>query len=134
MSPRQPDKCAKRAAHAERTVRHYSRTPGHKGKADYEADIIDFFTDLRHFCRHRRLDFGEMIKRSERHYEAERKAEPDARRARRRDEDPKCPNCGRRLECEPDQDGSCDWSCPNCGWHQHVPMAREKKALKIPAA
>lgn len=35
--------------------------------------------------------------------------------------EPACPNCGSRLEYVPDQDGSCDWSCPNCGWHQHVP-------------
>ena len=32
-----------------------------------------------------------------------------------------CPHCNGRLECHPDQDGSCDWHCTRCSWHQHVP-------------
>ena len=32
-----------------------------------------------------------------------------------------CPHCNGGLECHPDQDGSCDWHCTRCTWHQHVP-------------
>ena len=32
-----------------------------------------------------------------------------------------CPSCGGNVECHPDQDGSCDWQCSCCAWHQHVP-------------
>jgi len=37
----------------------------------------------------------------------------------------RCPCCKGRVEYYPDQDGSCDWECPNCGWHQHVPARRQ---------
>ena len=44
--------------------------------------------------------------------------------------EPKCPNCGSRLEYEPDQDGACDWHCPKCGWSQHVPAGAEPQTKK----
>ena len=39
------------------------------------------------------------------------------------DDKPKanCPSCGGEVECHPDQDGSCDWQCSRCTWHQHIP-------------
>lgn len=33
----------------------------------------------------------------------------------------RCPCCGGRVEYFPDQDGSCDYCCIGCSWHQHVP-------------
>jgi ribosomal protein L37AE/L43A len=41
-----------------------------------------------------------------------------------------CPSCGARLEFEPGQDGSCDWYCPKCGWHQHLPPAATHTTAK----
>ena len=38
--------------------------------------------------------------------------------------EPRCPQCGKSLECFPDQDGSCDWRCSKCSWSQHVPTER----------
>ncbi|MCK4374138.1 MAG: hypothetical protein KAX19_02380, partial [Candidatus Brocadiae bacterium] len=32
-----------------------------------------------------------------------------------------CPCCGGRIERFPDQDGSCDYCCERCTWHQFVP-------------
>ncbi len=116
-----------RAARAERLVRHYSRTPGFSGKADWEADITDLLADLRHFCARGRLDFDEMVQRSRHHYNAERKEESNRRRMRKQAEEAKCPNCGHRLEYEPDQDGACDWHCTKCGWSQHVPGKERKQ-------
>ena len=116
---------SRRAKRAERTVRHYSRVPGYKGEPDYEADIADFLTDLRHFCAGAALDFEEMVERSRRHYEAERKEGPNTRRTSEQGKKPTCPNCSSRLEYEPDQDGACDWFCPHCGWHQHVPAGAD---------
>ena len=121
---------ARRAMRAERTVRHYSRTPGFRGKADWEADITDLFTDLRHFCARGRLDFDEMVQRSRHHYNAERKEESIRRRMRKQAGEPKCPNCGNRLEYEPDQDGACNWHCTKCGWSQHVPAPRRRIKTK----
>lgn len=37
------------------------------------------------------------------------------------DAEARCPSCGRRVEYFPDQDGSCDYYCTRCSWHQHVP-------------
>ncbi len=110
-----------RAARAEHFVRHYSRVQGYSGEVDHEADITDLLTDLRHFCAGAELDFEGMVRRSKLHYEAERKEGTDKRKRAKRAKDPACPGCGSRLECDPDQDGACDWRCPNCGWHQHVP-------------
>jgi ribosomal protein L37AE/L43A len=45
--------------------------------------------------------------------------------------EPMCPNCGNRLEYEPDQDGACDWYCPKCGWSQHVPAPRRRTKARI---
>ena len=64
-----------RACHAERTVRHYSRVSGYKGEPDYEADVTDILTDMRHFCAGAGLNFHELDERSKYHYEAERKEE-----------------------------------------------------------
>ena len=115
---------ARRARRAERTVRHYSRVAGYRGKADYEADIADLMTDLRHFCARGGLDLDEMAERSRRHYTAERKEGSNKRRRRKQGKEAKCPRCGARLEYSPDQDGSCDWRCSHCGWSQHVPPER----------
>ena len=54
---------------------------------------------------------------------AEANAAHDGGRMKKKE--PACPNCGNRLECDPDQDGSCDWSRLNCGWHQHVPAPQQ---------
>ena len=115
---------ARRAQRTEQIVRHHSRVPGYEGGADYEADITDLMTDLRHFCAGSGLDFDRMAESSRRHYEAERKEEPSRRRRRKPNAEPKCPHCGRHLECFPDQDGSCDWRCAHCGWSQHAPPER----------
>ncbi|MFW6118820.1 MAG: hypothetical protein ACOC7S_00640 [Planctomycetota bacterium] len=32
-----------------------------------------------------------------------------------------CPCCAGTLERYPDQDGACDFECPECGWREHVP-------------
>jgi len=61
------------ACRAERLVRNYSRTPGYQGEPDYEDDIVDFLTDLRHFCAGRSLDFEELDEGAERHCVAERR-------------------------------------------------------------
>ncbi len=111
---------AERAVRAEQAVRHYSRTPGYSGKADYEADITDLLTDLRHFCVAIGLKFDEIARRSKRHYEAESKG-PNRRRMRNETGKLACPSCGARLDYHPDQDGSCDWECPHCGWRRHDP-------------
>ena len=37
----------------------------------------------------------------------------------------KCLNCGSLPGFFPDQDGSCDWYCTKCGWHQHIPAKLE---------
>ena len=60
-------------SHAEQTVRHYSRIAGYKGEPDYEADITDLLTDLRHFCAQAGLNFDALFEASRCHYEAERK-------------------------------------------------------------
>ena len=44
-----------------------------------------------------------------------------------------CPNCGSRLEYDAGQDGSCDWHCPACGWHQHVPSGPRHEAQRAKA-
>ena len=62
-----------RSGRAERVIRHYSRTSGYSGEADYEADITDLLTDLQHFCAGTGLDFDELVERSRRHYRAEKK-------------------------------------------------------------
>ena len=111
---------AHRAKRAEQIVRHYSRVPRYRGQADYEADITDLMTDLRHFCARGGLDLDEIAERSRRHYTAERKQGSNRERTRKQGREPTCPNCRGRLEYEPDQDGACDWYCHRCGWHQHV--------------
>ena len=119
-----------RACRAERLVRHYSRTPGYSGEADHEADITDLLADLRHFCAGNRLDFDDIVRKSRLHFEAERKEGTSKRVGISKGREAVCPGCGSRLECDPDQDGACDWHCPNCGWHQHAPApdrrAKEK--------
>ena len=121
MGQKAEESNADRAGRAEQVVRHYSRTPGYSGEVDCDADIADLLADLRHFCAGAELDFEGMVRRSKHHYKAERKAELDKRRRTKRAKEPVCPSCGSRLECDPDQDGACDWRCPNCGWRQHVP-------------
>lgn len=76
MNQQMQTKNSERASHAERTVRHYSRIPGY-GAPDYEADVSDLLTDLRHFCARAGLDFDELYEASSRHYEAERKGQDD---------------------------------------------------------
>ena len=112
---------AHRAKRAEQIVRHYSRVPGYRGQADFQADITDLMTDLRHFCAGSGLDFDKMVERSKRHYTAERKEGSSKRRRKKPGKEPRCPRCGGELEHFPDQDGSCDWRCAHCGWSQHVP-------------
>jgi len=114
-----------RATRAERLVRHYSRTPGFRGKPDCEADISDFLTELRHFCARRGLDFAEIVERSRKHYEAESKERDSKESARNQGGEPRCPNCRSCLEYEPNQDGACDWYCLKCGWSQHMPAASQ---------
>jgi len=121
MGQKAEENNADRASRAERVIRHYSRTPGYSGEVDHDADITDLLTDLRHFCTGAELDFEEMVRRSKLHYEAERKEEASKGRRAKPAKEPVCPSCGSRLECDPDQDGACDWRCPNCGWRQHVP-------------
>jgi hypothetical protein len=118
---------AGKAARAERTVRHYSRVPGYRGEADYGADITDFLADLRHLCRRAGLDFDQMVAMSRRHFEEEGKGRPGRRKTKNPGNEAGCPNCQTRLECDPDQDGACDWICPNCGWHQHVPAHKGRR-------
>jgi len=36
-------------------------------------------------------------------------------------QDAVCPSCGAKLDYFPDQDGSCLWECPQCGWHVAEP-------------
>jgi len=45
-----------------------------------------------------------------------------------------CPSCGGKVECHPDQDGSCDWQCSRCAWHQHVPGNVDLELLTQQAA
>ncbi len=53
----------------------------------------------------------------------------ERREAKERNGEAECPCCKGSLECFPDQDGSCDYACTKCGWHQHIPgddeIARE---------
>ena len=42
----------------------------------------------------------------------------------------RCPCCKGEIEYFPDQDGSCDFECPRCGWHQHVPSQEEVQKAK----
>jgi len=35
----------------------------------------------------------------------------------------RCPCCGAQLDYFPDQDGSCDYQCVNCGWREHIPSS-----------
>jgi len=44
--------------------------------------------------------------------------------------DPKCPYCGGRIEYFPDQDGSCDYDCNACGWHEHEPAGDDVREAK----
>jgi len=37
----------------------------------------------------------------------------------------RCPYCGGRIEHFPDQDGSCDYQCTRCSWHEHIPSTEE---------
>ena len=73
MNRQTETKNSERVSHAERTVRHYSRISGYRGEPDYEADVIDLLTDLRHFCTGGGLNFDELYETSRCHYEAERK-------------------------------------------------------------
>jgi len=73
MSQQTETRNGERASRAERAVRHYSRIPGYTGEPDYEADVADLLTDLRHFCAGAGLNFDELYETSRRHYEAERK-------------------------------------------------------------
>jgi hypothetical protein len=46
----------------------------------------------------------------------------------------RCPCCKGKIEYFPDQDGSCDFECTRCGWHQHVPGAgieKERRKRKV---
>jgi len=132
MAQKARESNADRADRAEQVVRHYSRTPGYSGEVDHDADITDLLTDLQHFCASRELDFDDMVRRSKLHYEAERKEGTSKRVRTSKGREAVCPGCGSRLECDPDQDGACDWRCPNCGWHQHTPapISQVKKDRK----
>lgn len=37
----------------------------------------------------------------------------------------RCPHCRAEVEIHPDQDGSCDYYCTRCTWHDHVPGERQ---------
>ena len=64
---------SERTNRVERMIRHYSRIPGYKGEPDYEADVIDLLTDLRHFCAAAGLDFDQFNETAKRHHEHETK-------------------------------------------------------------
>ena len=38
---------------------------------------------------------------------------------------PKCRFCGSEVEYFPEPDGSCDYHCPVCTWHEHLPSDDE---------
>jgi hypothetical protein len=42
----------------------------------------------------------------------------------------RCPCCKGKIEYFPDQDGSCDFECTRCGWHQHIPSQKEIQKAK----
>lgn len=42
-----------------------------------------------------------------------------------------CPCCGREIESSPDQEGSCDFYCTRCSWHQHMPGEEELAELGV---
>jgi len=42
-----------------------------------------------------------------------------------------CPCCGGEIESSPDQDGSCDFCCSRCSWHQHMPREEELAELGV---
>ena len=48
----------------------------------------------------------------------------------KRNAEGKCPCCGGRIESFPDQDGSCDYQCTRCSWHEHVPGEAEIAQVK----
>ena len=45
------------------------------------------------------------------------------------DSEAKCPCCKGKTEYFPGQDGSCDYQCTQCSWHQHVPGSDEIAAV-----
>lgn len=63
---------AGRAGPVERVVHDCSRRPRYSGEPDYEADVTDLLTDLRHFCVGAGLDFNRLSETAKRHYEAEK--------------------------------------------------------------
>ena len=46
------------------------------------------------------------------------------------DAEARCPYCGAQIDYSPDQDGSCDYYCTRCSWHQHVPGDGEMAEFK----
>ena len=40
-----------------------------------------------------------------------------------------CPCCGSEIESSSDQNGSCDYYCSRCSWHQHMPGHDEVSEL-----
>jgi len=99
-----------RAFTAAEMVKYYSLDSNYRyGEPDYEADIVDFLTDLRHLCERLNLDFEELCRLSQRHYEAEREEEEAKIRSNARP----CPYCGCLDVLWTDH--FC-W-CRNCGPH-----------------